>query len=40
MSTEFAGDGSVLRPDFTRPQEAPAVKKMRQNRIRTPNASA
>ena len=40
ISGEFADGRSVLRPDFTRPQERPAVKRVRQNRIRTPNASA
>jgi hypothetical protein len=40
MNAEFAGGRAVLRPDFLRPQERPAVKKSRQNRIRTPNASA
>ena len=40
MSGEFVGGRSVLRPDFTHPQERPAVKRVRQNRIRTPNASA
>jgi hypothetical protein len=40
ISGEFVGGRAVLRPDFTRPQERPAVKRVRQNRIRTPNASA
>jgi hypothetical protein len=40
MSAEFVGGRSVLRLDFTHPQERPAVKRVRQNRIRTPNASA
>jgi regulatory helix-turn-helix LysR family protein len=40
MSAEFAGGRSVLRPDFTRPQERPAVKRPRRNRIRGRNASA
>lgn len=35
ISSEFAGGRSVLRPDFARP----SVKRVRQNRIRTPNAS-
>lgn len=39
ISAEFAGGRSVLRPDFIRPPERPAVKRVRQNRIRTPNAS-
>jgi hypothetical protein len=40
MSAEFAGGRAVLRPEFTRPQERPAVKRPRQNRIRSRNASA
>jgi DNA-binding transcriptional LysR family regulator len=40
MSAEFAGSPSVLRPDFARPQERPAVKRPRRNRIRGRNASA
>jgi hypothetical protein len=40
ISGEFAERRSMLRLDFTRPQERPAVKRAPSNRIRTPNASA
>jgi hypothetical protein len=40
ISGEFAAGRSVLRPDFIRPPERPAVKRVRRNRIRARNASA